>query len=90
MRVRSELKLRKIGRKYILVEVRDQNANITDVFTMNATAACLWQRMSEGDFTVGELAEAICERFEVAYDRAVADINRQLEEWKDYGLLAKA
>lgn len=81
------MKLRKIGRKYILVEVRNQKVNITDVFTMNATAAFLWQRMCERDFTVNELAEAICERFEVAFETAVADIHRQLEEWKDYGLL---
>lgn len=87
MRARSDLKLRKIGRKYILVEVRNQKVNITDVFTMNATAAFLWQRMCERDFTVNELAETICQRFEVAFETAVADISRQLEEWKEYGLL---
>lgn len=87
MKVRNDLKLRKIGNKYILVEVRDNHANLTDVFTLNTMAAFLWQRMCEGDFTVQELAERVCEQFEVSYDIAFADINRQLNEWKDYNLL---
>lgn len=89
MRVRDDLKLRRIGGRYILVEVRDTHANLTDVFTMNATAACLWQRMGEGDFTEQELAEWLCERFEVSLDAALADIGRQLDEWKKYNLLVQ-
>lgn len=89
MRVRNDLKLRKIGNKYVLVEIRDSHANLTDVFTLNATAACLWQRMCEGDFTDQELAEWVCERFEVNIDTALGDINRQLNEWKKYNLLVQ-
>lgn len=89
MRVRDDLKLRRIGGRYILVEVRDTHANLTDVFTMNATAACLWQRMGEGDFTEQELAEWLCERFDVSLDTALADIGRQLDEWKKYNLLVQ-
>lgn len=89
MRVRNDLKLRKIGNKYILVEVRDSHVNMTDVFALNAMAACLWQRMSEGDFTAQELAEWMCERFDVGFDTALADINRQLNEWKEYNLLVQ-
>ena len=89
MRVRNDLKLRKIGNKYVLVEVRDSHASLTDVFALNATAACLWQRMCEGDFTDQELAEWVCERFEVFFVFVFCVINRQLNEWKKYNLLVQ-
>lgn len=88
MRIKKSLILRKIGNKYILVEVCDENVNMTDVFSMNATAAELWKRMGEGDFSIHELAEWMCNRYDVTMDVATADIERQLDEWKSFGLLA--
>lgn len=87
MRLKEGLELRQIGNRYVIVKVCDGLANMTDVFTLNRTAARLWQRMGEGSFTAEELAGWLCDIYDVASDVAQADVNRQLDEWRNYGLL---
>lgn len=87
MRPKKGLELRQIGNRYIIVKVCDDLVNMTDVFTLNRTAAKLWQRMGEGRFTAEELVQWLCDAYDVDPDVAQADINRQLAEWEDYGLL---
>lgn len=56
--------------------------------SMNDTAVWLWEKCSElGDFTTEQLAEAICQEYNVEPSKAQADINRILTTWKDLGLI---
>ena len=87
MKPNPNLQLRKIGRQYMIVEACAGNVNLTNVFTLNETAANLWQRMSEGDSTVEELTKWLCDEYDVEPSTAEADVKKQLEEWKAYGLV---
>ena len=51
MRLDSTLNLRRIGGKYMIVKAVGGKANMTDVITLNETAALLWERFSDMDFT---------------------------------------
>lgn len=85
---KAYLKLHKIGRKYMLVESSDSCVNLTNVYSLNETAAWLWKRICEGEgHSLEELAESMCETYNVDYGRAIHDVERQLEEWKKMGLL---
>lgn len=85
---KSDLKLRKIGRKYMIVEAVADCVNLTNVYSMNETAAWLWSVISEGEVGTPEaLAENLCRVYRVEYDRALHDVKHQLEEWKKMGLL---
>ncbi len=44
MRLDSTLNLRRIGGKYMIVKAVGGKANMTDVITLNETAALLWER----------------------------------------------
>ena len=56
--------------------------------TMNDTAVWLWEKCSElGDFTAEQLAEALCQEYEVDPSKAKADVNRILTTWKEIGLI---
>ena len=56
--------------------------------TMNDTAVWLWEKCSElGDFTAEQLAEAICQEYQVEPSKALADVNRILATWSDLGLI---
>lgn len=48
MKPKSNLRLRKIGRQYMIVNTRQENVDLSDVFTLNETAAGLWQQMIQG------------------------------------------
>lgn len=81
------LQLRKIGNKYMLVETCNGQMNMADVFSLNETAARLWQRINEGRFTPEELADWICGEYDTDKETALADVLRQLSEWKKFGLI---
>lgn len=83
---KRNLQLRKVGKHYMIVEVCKENVNITNVFSLNKTAAALWQRINNGMYTAEELAEWLCGEFRVDRETAMKDIRRQLDEWKEYGL----
>lgn len=87
MRQKEGLQLRQVGRRYMIVDVRSDKVNMSDVFSLNETAADLWKRMGEGDFTVEELAAWLCDTYEVEPKTALKDVTSQLEEWKKYGLV---
>ena len=56
--------------------------------TMNDSAAWLWDNCSElGDFTAEQLAEAICQEYNVEPSKALEDVNRILTTWKGFGLI---
>lgn len=59
------------------------------MITMNDTAVWLWEKCTElGDFTAEQLAEAICQEYQVEPAKALADINRILDVWKKQGLIS--
>mgnify|MGYP002431616314 CR=1 FL=1 len=87
IKARQNLQLRKVGRHYMMVEVCKGNVNITNVFSLNETAAGLWRRINSGTYTPEELAGWICGTYRVDRETALNDIRMQLEEWKEYGLI---
>lgn len=81
------MKLRNIGRKHLLVEACNDCVNMTDVYSLNDTAAQLWLYMSSGTTDTNQLAQRMSEVFDVEPSIAAADINRQIDEWDRLGLL---
>ena len=81
------LKLRKIGKQYMIVEANAGNINMSDVYTLNQTAAQLWEQIETGSFTPQELAAWLCSIYAVTPDVALQDVERQLAEWKRFGLI---
>lgn len=88
MRQKEGFVLREIcGEKAVVAE----GCKVVDfgkVISMNDTAAWLWDKCTElGDFAAEQLAEAICEEYEVEPSKALADVSHILDEWKDLGLI---
>lgn len=85
---RNELKLRKIGSKYMIVEVVDGCENLTKVYSLNETAAWLWEAICNAEkCTAGRLAEGLCAEYGIDADLARHDVEKQLAEWKEMGLI---
>lgn len=87
MKCKENLKLRKVGRQYMIVDVTDGRADVSVVYTMNDTAAGLWKKIGDGECNVKELVDWMCREYEVDPNTALTDIERQVEDWKKYGLL---
>lgn len=85
---KPDLKLRKIGNRYMIVDVSENCANLTDVYSLNETAAWLWNAICQGSGnTVDELAGALCEVYNVEKERALRDVEAQVEDWEKMGII---
>lgn len=87
MRLNPTLRLHKIGKHYMIVHNCAGNTNLATVYTLNSTAAWLWQMAQGKEFTAQTLADMLCDEYEVTPHKALADIETLLEKWSRYGLL---
>lgn len=87
MKLNPNMKLRKVGRKYMVVDASSGSVNMTNVFTFNDSAVRLWERASVGPFEAEDLARWLCEWYEVDMSTARADVEKLLRCWVDGGLV---
>lgn len=85
--IRNGLQLRKIGRRYMVVDMCEDNVNLSNVYSLNGTAAWIWERLVEGISSPDELADRLCEDYQVERERAFHDVENQLAEWLKFGLV---
>ena len=87
IRPKKSLQLRKIQNQYMIVEVSAENVNMSNVYSMNQTAADLWEVISAEERTVEELIEWLCSNYDVEADVAQSDVESLLAEWREFGLI---
>lgn len=87
MKVRSDLRLRKIGNRYMIVQPAGEGARQTNVFELNETAARLWQQIGDGEIRMEELADYLCSLYEIDRPTALDDVQKQVDEWRTFGLI---
>lgn len=75
---------RKIADEFILVPIRQNVGDLESIYTLNETAARVWE-LIDGKMKVREIKEKLIEEFDVTPEEAEKDIIehlRQLEEIK--------
>ena len=87
MKINPELTLREMAGEYIIVNPFSDTVDMTQIYTMNETAAWLWQQMEGKEFTAEDIAEALCEEYEVDKETALIDANELCTEWRKAGFL---
>ena len=86
MKLRSDLRLRKIGSQYMIVEPAGGGNRQAKVFELNETAALIWERIGSEEINAEELAAYLSSEYEIDQVVALRDVRRQLEEWGKFGL----
>lgn len=84
MRRRSDMMLRKMGGRYMMVNTEGSDA---DVYTLNEAAAALWERIGDGEVDIEALSQWLAQTYEIDLSLARTDVTRQVEEWKGMGLI---
>ena len=58
------------------------------LISLNDSAAWLWAQAQElDDFSVENLAESLCQHYEVGIEQAKADVSNIVAEWTNEGLV---
>ena len=87
MKLKRELKLRKVGSRYMIVDSQCEVADFAAVYTLNEVAAQLWKKAGEGEFTEDLLVDWLCQEYEVDVPQAEKDVQHLLSQWKEYGFV---
>ena len=88
MKQKEGFVLRTVCGEKVVIGEGISTVNIGKFFSLNETAAWLWEKAAElGDFTAEQLADALCEEYEVEHDQALADVQQMLEQWQKDGII---
>lgn len=87
MRLRNDLKLRRIGSQAMVVGGNDGDAVLTDIYQFNDTAARLWEAVYNKDFEAVDLVRILQEEYGVEEAVATIDVTNLLEQWKECKLI---
>ena len=85
--IKDGLQLRKIKDQHMIVEACNGNMNMSNVYSLNHTAARLWEQLERDSYTVQELAEWFCNVYDIDFATALNDVKKQLAEWEAYELI---
>lgn len=92
MRFREDLVLRQIGDDYVIVEPNQGKIDYSKVFTLNETAAFLWDKLKGEDFIEEDMVQLILEYYDIPaldQDKILIDIKILISTLKDNNLLVQ-
>ncbi len=74
---------RRTGDEYVLVPVTDNIADMTSMYTLNETAAFVWDRI-DGSATVEEIATALADEYGEDIETTRRDVVACIEDLEKY------
>lgn len=87
MKLRSDLILRTIGSDHLIVDPSQDMVDLSTVYTLNSSAALLWEELKGKEFDTDTIVELLLENYEVSKDQAASDAAVLLQDFQKQGLL---
>jgi len=80
---------RKIADEFILVPIRQKAVDFKCVYTLNGTAAFIWQSI-DSVRSISQIQGMVSDEFEVDVSRANSDVSEIMSQWESLSLIRKA
>ncbi len=88
MRIKKGFVLREVCGERVIVGEGLGAINFGRMLALNETAGWLWkQTQAMGEFTIDQLAEKLCEEYDVTPLEAKADVAEIMAEWQNVGVI---
>lgn len=87
MRTKKGFKLREVCGEKILLAEGVEKIDFSDIISMNASSAYLWEQVDGKDFTVEEMARLLTEQYEVEEAVALEDAKELANQWFKCGII---
>ncbi|KGE14163.1 PqqD family protein [Sphingobacterium deserti] len=87
MNLREDLILRHVGEDYIIVEPGQDQIDMSRVYTLNETAAWLWEQLQGKEFQLSDVTNLLLDRYEVDETTAADDAEKLIELFRAQNLL---
>ncbi|QRQ64104.1 PqqD family protein [Sphingobacterium multivorum] len=79
MKLRNDITLRKVGKEYIIVDPSQDMVDMSKVFTLNETAAFLWNELQGIDFELEDMINLLLDNYETEREVAEKDSIKLIE-----------
>lgn len=80
--------MRTVCGEHVIVAEGLEVINFNKLLSLNESAAYLWEQASAiGDFTAEQLADKLCEEYEVTREQALADVDKMIAQWQEIGVV---
>ena len=86
MKIKEGFLLREVGGEYIVVAVGRASAEFNGVIKLNGTCAEIWKLIEQG-LDENEIANALCERYDVDAEKALADVRGIVAKLTESGVI---
>ncbi|MGL5919035.1 MAG: PqqD family protein [Bacteroidales bacterium] len=87
MRLKKHLILRQIGEKSIIITPSTGSVDLTHVHHLNTTAALLWKKLINTDFSDANVREILLQEYDVDEDMVRADSINFINYLKEHDFL---
>lgn len=87
MKTKKDLVLRPLGDQFILVAEGNAVADFTQMVSMNASSAYLWDAVEGKDFELATLVDLLVEAYGIPKNQAEHDAAVVLDDWKRIGIM---
>lgn len=90
MRLKEGLTVRKIGEDYVIVAPEQGMVDLSKVYSLNETAAWLWEELDGKDFDLSTMVSLIRERYDVdelPLEQVEQDMENLIKFFEQNGLL---
>jgi hypothetical protein len=87
MRIKKGFELRNVCGENIIIAHGLENIDFTKVITLNESAAFLWNKVVDKDFTEQEMVEMLLAEYEVEKQTAEEDVKALVTSWKETGMV---
>ncbi len=84
MRQKKGLVLRDVCGEKVIIGEGLEAIDFGRLLCLNDTGAWLWQKAFEiGDFSIEQLADAMCEEYDVTQEQAINDVTSFISKWQE-------
>ena len=87
MKLKSGFELRDVCGEKVVIAQGVENLDFSKLINLNESAAYLWQALQDKDFTIDDMAELLCQEYEVDKELATQDSKKLIDTWKEQGLV---
>ncbi len=71
----------------MIVDPSQDMVDLSTVYTLNSSAAWLWEELKGKEFTIDTIVELLCENYDVSKEQAQSDAKILLEDFQKQGLV---
>lgn len=86
MKIKDGFELREICGENVIIAYGEENINFSTLIALNESAVTIWKAVIGKEFTIEDMAKALCEEYDVDFDKATADCKSIAREWHELGL----